>query len=339
MYAPLISICIPAYNGQKFFETCLDSAIGQTYRNIEIIIVDDCSTDKTYEIAKTYAAKDNRIKLFRNEKNTGLVPNWNRCLELAKGEWIKFLFQDDYLSPDCIEVMMANITEQDKIIACKRTFLLDEIIDEDKKRYYKFGVRTFENLGINSKTPVFIKPEQVAAMAGGNICMNFIGEPTLVMFKKDAVSEIGTFNQDLEQICDLEYFLRIATRYGIKYIPETLACFRIHSQSATAHNVSARSFIMKHLETVITSHQLLYSGVFSAFRNELPFFKKIKLNLYFSVHVYEAVQASLNTTEDNKKKWEKICKKYPETEKHKNGTILIKFIFGVIRLRRNKKTE
>src|SRR4051812_42885322 len=102
----LVSICIPTYNGEKYLKECFDSVLAQTYANTEVIVVDDGSTDGTFKILEEYASKDNRIKLVKNSANLGLVGNWNRCLEIATGEWIKFAFQDDVLNKNCIEKMI-----------------------------------------------------------------------------------------------------------------------------------------------------------------------------------------------------------------------------------------
>ena len=103
---PKVSICIPTYNGERYIEKTLNSVLLQTYDDFEVIIVDDQSSDNTWEILTQYAAQDGRIHLFKNEHNLGLVGNWNRCIELAQGEWIKFVFQDDIIRNDCLELMM-----------------------------------------------------------------------------------------------------------------------------------------------------------------------------------------------------------------------------------------
>jgi glycosyltransferase involved in cell wall biosynthesis len=100
---PLISIFIPVYNREKLIGETIESAINQTYKNIEIIIVDNNSTDKTWEILKSYSQKDKRIKIYRNEENIGPVRNWRRCFEYAQGEYAKFLWSDDLIAPEFIE--------------------------------------------------------------------------------------------------------------------------------------------------------------------------------------------------------------------------------------------
>lgn len=95
---PLVSIIIPAFNREDFIDQTVKSAIEQTYDNIEIIIVDNCSNDNTYNIVNSLKNKDQRIKLFRNKENIGPVKNWLKCVDIAKGEFIKILWSDDLIS-------------------------------------------------------------------------------------------------------------------------------------------------------------------------------------------------------------------------------------------------
>jgi glycosyltransferase involved in cell wall biosynthesis len=329
-----VSICIPTYNGQKFLETCLDSAIVQTYKDIEIIVVDDCSTDKTSEIAKKYQVKDPRVKIFQNEKNIGLVPNWNRCIELATGEWIKFLFQDDALAPNCVEVMINALSADDKIVSSGRRLILDESLDEATKKYSVNETLTFERLGIISDLPVFITPQKIASFIVSNISTNFIGEPTVIMFKKEAVKELGNFNPDIIQICDLEYFLRIASNYGIKYVPQPITYFRVHKGSASTSNVSERLFSMMNMDPIILVHQFLYETFFARFRESLSVFQKAKLKVYFRIHVNEAYLNSLHSGPVNTRKFETVGEKYPEIAGYRKGNVIIRSMLIVMKLKR-----
>jgi len=106
MSLPLVSIGIPVYNREKLVQRAIVSAQAQTYPNLEIIVVDNCSTDRTYEIAQDYAQQDDRIKCFRNEQNLGPVPNWLRCIELSQGDYFKILFSDDWLEPRAIDTFI-----------------------------------------------------------------------------------------------------------------------------------------------------------------------------------------------------------------------------------------
>jgi len=100
---PLVSVCIPVYNRPELIKKALDSCLAQTYKNIEIVVVDDASTDNTYEVIKSYVERDSRVKAYRNEKNLGMVPNWLRTFELAMGEYVQHLGSDDWLDENFIE--------------------------------------------------------------------------------------------------------------------------------------------------------------------------------------------------------------------------------------------
>jgi glycosyltransferase involved in cell wall biosynthesis len=336
MNNPLVSICIPTYNGSAYLAQCIESAIQQTYANIEILIVDDKSTDNTCQLIEKYAASDSRIKLIRNQKNLGLVGNWNRCMDLAKGEWVKFLFQDDYFDSDCISVMVESISDGDKIITSGRRLVFEESIDEASKNYSLNETLTFSKLGIHTEKPIALTPEQITKFTVDHICMNFIGEPTTVMFRKEMAGELGYFNPDLVQICDLEYFLRIATRYGMKYIPQALTYFRAgaHSGSASSANISKRQFSMLHIDPIITTHLLLYNAHFASFRKALSGRQKMKLNLFFRVRTYEAYKSAMNSNKENSGKFEAACNKYPEINKHKHGNVFIKLVLLFIKQKR-----
>lgn len=103
MLKPFVSICIPVYNRPELIKRALDSCINQTYKNIEIVVVDDASTDITPEVVKSYSAKDMRVKFYRNEKNLGMVPNWLRTFELSSGDYVQHLGSDDQLSKNFVE--------------------------------------------------------------------------------------------------------------------------------------------------------------------------------------------------------------------------------------------
>lgn len=105
--SPLVSIIIPCYNNQTFIENAIASAIDQTYSNVEIIVIDDGSTDSSLEIIKSFADK----VYWETGKNRGAPLARNRGIELAQGEYIKFLDADDVLLPDCIEKQIAQATQ------------------------------------------------------------------------------------------------------------------------------------------------------------------------------------------------------------------------------------
>lgn len=98
-----VSVIIPVYNVEEYLKECLDSVINQTLKEIEIICIDDCSTDSSYSILEEYAKKDSRIVLIKNKENMGVGYNRNIGIKEAKGEYIGFIDSDDYISEDYYE--------------------------------------------------------------------------------------------------------------------------------------------------------------------------------------------------------------------------------------------
>lgn len=111
--SPKVSILIPVYNREKFIAECIQSALDQTYPNFEVVVVDNASDDATWEICQQFAARDPRVRAFRNDTNIGPVRNWRRCAEQATGEFSKILFSDDTLEPDCLAEMVPKLEDPD----------------------------------------------------------------------------------------------------------------------------------------------------------------------------------------------------------------------------------
>ncbi|CAN5778680.1 glycosyltransferase family 2 protein [soil metagenome] len=114
MSEPLVSLGLPVYNGERYLRQAIESALGQTHGNIELIICDNASTDGTGDIARDYAARDGRVRYFRNPSNVGPIPNFNRAFRLARGDYFKWLAYDDLCLPEmvarCVEVLEADVT-------------------------------------------------------------------------------------------------------------------------------------------------------------------------------------------------------------------------------------
>lgn len=111
MSTPLISVLMTAYNREDYIADAIESVLASTYTNIELIVVDDCSKDATVEVARSYAAKDSRMRVVVNEKNLGDYPNRNRAASLAKGEFIKYVDSDDIMFTACLRKMVTPMLE------------------------------------------------------------------------------------------------------------------------------------------------------------------------------------------------------------------------------------
>ena len=111
----MISIAMTTYNGERFLREQLDSILNQTYKDIELVVCDDCSADSTWSILQEYQQKDNRIRCYKNEKNLGFKKNFEKAISLCNGEFIALSDQDDIWTDNHLEVLFQNIQEKDLI--------------------------------------------------------------------------------------------------------------------------------------------------------------------------------------------------------------------------------
>ena len=123
---PLISVIMPAYNAEKYIAEAIQSVISQTYTNWQLLIIDDCSTDRTAEIAEEFEKSDQRIRVLRNPQNIGVAKTRNRGFDLAKGEWLALLDSDDRWHKEKLEKQLALADNSDADIIYCSYALTDE---------------------------------------------------------------------------------------------------------------------------------------------------------------------------------------------------------------------
>jgi glycosyltransferase involved in cell wall biosynthesis len=125
--APRVSVGVPVYNGERFLALTLDSLLAQTYRDFEIIIGDNASTDRTEEICRAYAAQDARVRYVRHEQNLGLARNYMRLVDLARGEFFRWAAADDLSAPEALGACVAALDREPlAVLAYPKTTLIDE---------------------------------------------------------------------------------------------------------------------------------------------------------------------------------------------------------------------
>ncbi len=124
--APKVTVAIPVYNGETYLAHTIESVLGQTYRDLELVISDNGSTDRTHAIASEYAARDARVRVVRSEQNRGAAWNYRRSFELARGEYFRWAPADDYFAPDSVAVCVAALdANPDAVLCYPKTDLVD----------------------------------------------------------------------------------------------------------------------------------------------------------------------------------------------------------------------
>jgi glycosyltransferase involved in cell wall biosynthesis len=261
---PSVSICIPTYNGALYLAECIESALAQSFADIEILLVDDSSTDDSLAIAHNYALRDKRIRVFQNDVNLGLVANWNRSVTLAEGEWIKFLHQDDRLEPNCVERMLDAAQPNVDLIATRRRLMFASDVSEEIKRWYDRYLSEHDPARL-FRAQAYVSPEEFTRVLLLEAQGNCLGEPTAIMLRRSAFDSYGYFNPDLVSLCDWEYWARIAVNTGLCYVDEPLAYFRVHSTSESARMRATGRFRLR-LDPLIILYEMTYSPYYVRLR-------------------------------------------------------------------------
>ena len=236
---PLISVCIPCYNGERFVASTIESILNQSFTNYELLIVDDASTDGTFSILESF--KDPRIRLSRNKQNLGMGRNWNKAVSSSVGKYVKLLCGDDLLDPRCLEQQVAALespSNRNAVLAvCNR-----EVINSRGKvvlrRRLPFGSGLCSGQNLIGK-----------CIRGGT---NLIGEPAVGLFRRAVLNNVS-YSPSNPYLIDLAFWADVL-RHGDAFIDQAfLAAFRI-SSGAVSTRVGwnqARAFrkFVKQLQT------------------------------------------------------------------------------------------
>jgi glycosyltransferase involved in cell wall biosynthesis len=232
---PLVSICIPAFNAQRWIGAALESAVRQTYPELELVLADNGSTDSTREIAR--ALDDPRLRIETTTRTIGAVANHNRAIRLSRGAFVKLLHADDLLLPDCVEAMveLALSDERIALVFAPREVLLEEGSSTEWAERFARPHERFERLQrVNEGRDLF---DQLLA---AGLDENWIGEPSAVLLRRTTLERVGLFNERLFQIADLELWARIAYDHRLGFVDRVLSVYRHHDLSGTAQNARAR---------------------------------------------------------------------------------------------------
>ena len=214
------SVLIPVYSRERYLPECLDSVLAQDFKDVEILIADDCSTDGTVDIIKHYAAEDPRIRWWQNPRNLGQILNHNVCLNAARGEFIKFVHADDKLLHPSALARMVEILEQDASVSLVATG--SHIIDAQSR--VLLTRNNFHRTGtLDGKVAIVKCLEQNE---------NIIGEPTLTLFRRSQAGR--AFDLRFRQIGDLEMWFHLLEQGRFAYLTDPLFAYRVHLQSETA---------------------------------------------------------------------------------------------------------
>jgi Glycosyl transferase family 2 len=235
---PLVSVCVPAFNGAPYIGDALRSVLEQSLEDCELIVIDDGSSDGTADVVATI--RDERVRLMRNPIPLGLVGNWNRCLDLARGRHVTVFHQDDLMAPDNLASKVRFLEEHPTVGLVHSNVaqidahggLLSEWWDspprpEDEGRHD--GMAYFHRL-----------------VTG----INIICAPSVVM-RRTVFEQLGGFDPQLPFTADWEMWLRIALFYDVGYLAQPLVSYRRHDGMETVRLSWSQQLEQKYLAKML----------------------------------------------------------------------------------------
>lgn len=217
----LVSIVLPVYNGEQYIDKAVESIIGQNYKNWELILVNDCSTDRTLEILEKYSGKDGRIRIINNAHNMKLPASLNIGFENAKGSYLTWTSDDNIYEENALETMCKVLDSNPDIGMVYADF--DGIDGEGNK----------------AKRYCMHEPDDI-------FLINCVG--ACFLYRAEVKDKIGNYNPDKFLVEDYDYWLRIYSRFRMKHICESLYMYRFHEASLTStrqEQIMERTYALK----------------------------------------------------------------------------------------------
>lgn len=230
MSFPKISVLIPVYNGERYLGQCLESIVTQDFRDVEILVSDDGSKDGSAKVIQSFAARDPRIRWWKNPRNAGLTANTNLCIRAAQGDYLKFVHQDDWLlSPSAIRQLTAALDENPRasLAGC---------------RQHLSGTRTRPTI-FSNRSGCFDGRKMIVASLEQNT--NLVGQPTLTMFRREQAQR--GFDERFTGFMDFEMWCHLLEQGDYIYLAEELASWRVHQDHQTARAGASAEPDLEHL--------------------------------------------------------------------------------------------
>ncbi len=241
-----LSVVVSNYNHARYLPEALQAILGQSLRPMEVIVIDDCSTDDSVEVIEAFARQDPVVRLYRNEKNRGVIFSTNRGLSIASGKYVYFGAADDRICPGLFEKSMDLLSKNPEAGLCSALLKLIGPGGED---------RGWISTPVISQGPCFLPPEKVIA---GLTAYGFWFTGQTIVYRRDAIlNDTDGFLEELAHRTDHFVDYVVAAKYGACFIPEVLATYRIlasgYAETVFDNEELSRSTFTKLLDLMRTT--------------------------------------------------------------------------------------
>lgn len=232
---PLVSVITPVYNGESFLGECIESVLKQEYTNYEYIIVNNCSTDRTLEIASEYAKKDSRIRVHSNTEFVGVIENHNIAFRLISkhSKYCKVVSADDWLFPECIRRMVALAEAHPSVVIVSSYQLSGYGADGQNWQVHNVHI-----------------PYPSTAVSGREICRSHLlgnhyvfGAPTAILYRSDVVRSQDKFFPNATAEADASACFKYLREADFGFVHQVLSYERVHDIRQTAGSESLNAYL------------------------------------------------------------------------------------------------
>lgn len=223
-FVPVASVGLPVFNGETFLEVAISSVLAQTFDDLELIICDNASTDRTAEICQDYAARDRRVRYFRNPENLGAAPNYNLAFSHARGRYFKWLAHDDRMTPSYLAKTVRVLEERTDVVLC------NSVVSYIDQNGAPIGLY---NSGLASADSQSAAERFAWMVLKSHSCVDFFGLIRRNVLKTSLLH--GSFHG-----ADRALLAQLAIRGRLIQLPAPLVEMREHPHRYTRQNVRSR---------------------------------------------------------------------------------------------------
>ena len=222
-----VSVCIPAHNYGRFLGDAIGSVLAQTYRDFELVVFDNGSSDDTPRLLREYQQRDPAIRCVRSDAPLPIAASFNRALALGTGELVKILCADDWLAPRALEESVAALARHPgAALAATGRLLVGE---------------SGSAVGVERYAPTPRLVEGASAIGRCLFGTNYVGEPSAVLFRRRLAG--SGFDPRYPHLLDMELWFRLLEQGALACIPDPLAMIRRHGAQATRRNARAGDIV------------------------------------------------------------------------------------------------
>ena len=215
---PTLSVIVPNYNHARFLDSSLPSILRQSFQPLEVIVLDDASTDNSIEVIRRYATQNPLVRLVQNEKNLGVMPNLNKGIGLARGQYVFIGSADDEVLPGLFEHSMRLLAQHPQAgLSCTIC----------EWRYTDSGLSWHMGVGMAEQAAYLSPDDLVRVGRKGKLLIS----SSSVIFKREALRDVGLFRQDLRWHADWFAETVAAFRFGLCFVPQSLSLVNIIPKS------------------------------------------------------------------------------------------------------------